>query len=54
MNMTKENYILQRMQAVELRLNVIVAKNAHLINSLNGYINDHLNRKYSHIPYKSY
>ena len=52
--MTKENYIIQRMQAVELSLNVIIAKSPHLINALDGYINDPLNRRYLHIPYKNH
>ena len=39
------------MQAVELRFNVIFAKNIHLINSPNRYVNNPLNRKYSHKPF---
>ena len=35
MNMTYEYYVKELMQAVDLGLNVIIAKNSHLINSLN-------------------
>ena len=50
MNMTYEIYIKQPMQAVELRLNIIIAKNPHLINSLNRCINHSLVGRDSHIP----
>ena len=38
-NMTYENYINQPMQAVELRLIMIIAGNPQLINSLDRLIN---------------
>ena len=41
------------MQAVELRLNMIIAKTLHLIKSPNRYINHPLLRKHSHIPFKN-
>ena len=50
-NMTNEQYIKQAMQAVDIRLNVIIAKNPHLLNSPNSYFNHPLIRKYSHIPF---
>ena len=53
MNMTYEHYIKQPMQAVELKLNMIVAKNPHLINSLYRYIKHPLIRKISHIPFNN-
>ena len=37
------------MQAIELKSNVNIAKNPHLINSLNRSHNHPLIRKYSHI-----
>ena len=42
-------YIQHPMQAVELKLNMIIAKNPHLINSLNRSHVHPLNRKYSFI-----
>ena len=51
-NMTYEYYIKQPMHAVEIRLNVIVAKNPHLIYSPNRYINPPLSRKNSQMPFK--
>ena len=50
MNMTYEYYIKQPTQAAELRLNMIIAKNPHLINSLKRYFNHLFIRKYSHVP----
>ena len=49
-NMTYEYYIKQPMPALELRLNMIIAKNPELINSLDRNKNHPLIRKYSHIP----
>ena len=48
--MTYEYYIKQPMPALELRLNMIIAKNPELINSLDRNKNHPLIRKYSHIP----
>ena len=53
MNMTYEHYITLPMQAVELKLNMIIAKNPNLINSLNRFYNHLLIRKYSHIPFNN-
>ena len=47
-NMTNEHYIKQTMQAVEIKLNGIIAKTPHPTNSPNRYINHPLIRKYSH------
>ena len=49
MLMTCDNYNKHPMQAIELKLNMIIAKNPHLINSTNRYHNHPLIRKYSHI-----
>ena len=50
LNMTNEHYIKHPMKAVELRINVIFAKNPHLRNSIIRYIDHPSIRKYSHIP----
>ena len=52
-NMTYENYNKQPMQAVEMRLNMIIPTNLHLINSPNRYCNHPLIRKYYHIPFNN-
>ena len=44
-------YIKMPMQMVEFKLNVIIAKDLHLINSLHRTFNHSLFRKYSNIPY---
>ena len=49
MDMTYDFYIKHIMCAFELKLNMIHAKNPHLINSLNRSHNHPLIRKYSHI-----
>ena len=51
--MTYEYCIKQVMQAVELGLNVIIAKNPYLVISLNRYINHPLFRKFSHISFNN-
>ena len=51
--MTYEFYINQPMQSVELRLNMVVAKNPQLIKSLDQNKNHHLIREYSHIPFNN-
>ena len=48
--MSSKHYSNQPMQAVEMKLNIIVAKNPNLINSLIRFYNHPLTRKYSHIP----
>ena len=50
-NITYEFYIKQPMPAPELRLNMIIAKTAELINSLYRNRNHPLRRKYSHTPF---
>ena len=50
-NMTYEHYVNQPMQSVELRLNMVIARNPQLINSLDRNKNHPLIRKYSHIPF---
>ena len=49
MHMTYDSYINNPMPAVERRLNFIIARNPHLINSLNIFHIHPLIRKYSHI-----
>ena len=48
MNMTFGCYNKHPMQAVDLRLHMIIAKNPHLINSLGRYSNHPFIKKYSH------
>ena len=48
---TIEHFVKQPMQAVELGLKVISARNPHFINSLKRYINHPLVKNYSHIPF---
>ena len=45
---TYDNYIKHPMQAIELKLNMINAKNPHLLNSLNRYHIHPLIRKCSY------
>ena len=47
------HYNKQPMQVVELGLNVIIAKNPHLIISLNRYTNHLLIRRYSQISFNN-
>ena len=49
MDITYDFYIKHNMSALELKLNLIFAKNPYLINSLNRSHNHPLIRKYSHI-----
>ena len=51
--MTYEHYIKQPLQAIELKLNMIIAKNPQLINALDRNENQPLIRKYSHIPFNN-
>ena len=53
LNMTYENNINQPMQAVERKLKMIIAKNPHLISSINRSHNHPLIRNYSHIPFNN-
>ena len=48
MHMTFDNYIKHPMHAIELKLNTIIARNPHLINSLNSSL-IHQKFKNSHI-----
>ena len=52
-NMTYENHIQNRMPMVERRLNLNVAKNPSLINSMDQNKNQPLNKNYSHIPFNN-
>ena len=51
--MTYEHYIKQPMQAVELKLSMIVSKNPHLIYSLNRHISHPSIRKFCHVPFNN-
>ena len=48
-NLTYEHYIKQPMQMVELRLNMITAKNQQLIKSLDRIVNHPLIKKHSDV-----
>ena len=48
--MKYEHYINQPMQAVELKLNEIIVRNPHVIQSLDRTFNNTSIRKYSHKP----
>ena len=47
--MTYEYYLQQPMPSIQTRINIILAKNPHLINSLNRFHNHPLIQKDSHI-----
>ena len=49
-NMTYNHYFKQPLQAVELKLNIIIAENPILINSLYTYNNHYLIRIFSESP----
>ena len=49
-NMTYKYYKNTAMSMIERRINIIIAKNPELINSLDRNKNHPLIRKYSHIP----
>ena len=53
MDMTCNYYLQHPIQAVERKLNLIIAKNPHLINSLNRSHNHPLIRNYSHTPFNN-
>ena len=50
-NMTYEHYINQTMRMCERKINVNIARNPHLIGSLDRSENHPLIRIYSHIPF---
>ena len=50
-NMTYEYFIKQPKHMVEFKLNMMIAKNPHLINTLDRRINHFPIRKYSHVPF---
>ena len=52
--MTYGNFTNQTMQAIELKLDNIIAKNPQLINSLDRNKPHPLIKKYSHIPFNNY
>ena len=49
--MSYEYYIKQPKHMVEIKLNQILARNPHLINSLDRRVSHPFIRKYSHIPF---
>ena len=53
MNMTHDYSIKQQMHPVERKLNMIIDKNPHLINSLNRVYNHPLIRNYFHILFST-
>ena len=53
-NMTYEHYMNQPMSLCEPKINLNIAKNPKLINSLDQDKNDPLIRKHSHIPFHNY
>ena len=52
-NMTYENYINQPTQGIELKINMVIAKNPQLINSLDRNKNHFLIRKSSQLPFNN-
>ena len=52
-DMTYKYYINQPMSMCERKINMNIAKNPHLINSLDRNKNHPLIRKYLHIPFKN-
>ena len=50
-NMTYEQYINQPMSMCERKINIIIARNPHLLNYLDRNKNHPLIRKYLHIPF---
>ena len=52
-NLTYEYYINQPMSMCEIKINMNIARNPHLINSLDRDKVHPLVRKYSHIPFNS-
>ena len=50
-SMNYEYYLKQLMEIVDLKLNMIIFENVHLINSPDRTINHTLIRKYSNIPF---
>ena len=51
-NMTYKYYMTQPMQSVELRINMVFAKNPQLLNLFNRNKNHPLSRNYSQIPFR--
>ena len=51
--LTYERCITKPMRSVKLELNMIMARNLHLMYSLSRCTNHPSNRKYSHIPFKN-
>ena len=52
-NMTYKHYINQPRSMCERKINLNIAKNPHLMNSLDRNKNHPLIRKYSHIPFNN-
>ena len=53
-NITYENYMNNPMSMCERKINLKIAKNPQLINSLDRNKNHPFIRKYSHIPHNNY
>ena len=51
--MTYKCYFNNPMHMAERRLNIIIARNPHLINALNRRVSHPLIGKYSHIPFNN-
>ena len=52
-NMIYEHYFVQSMHMCERKINLKIAKNPHLINSLDRNKNHFLNRKFLQIPFNN-
>ena len=52
-NMTKEHYMNQPMSMCERKINMNIARNPQLINSLDRNKNNPLITKYSHVPFNN-
>ena len=52
-NMAYKRYINQSISMCERKIKNIIARNPHLVNSLDRFKNHPLIKKYSHIPFKN-
>ena len=52
-NMTYKYYMTSPMSMLERRINMVIAKNPQLSNSLNRNKNSRIIRKYSHTPFNN-
>ena len=53
-NISYKHYTCQPMSLCEKKINLMIARNPHLINSLNRNKNHPLIRKYSRIPFNNF